>query len=62
MKLKLDNAFFIRSFLLLSMIGFVLKLSGVSYVDNETLTQILGLVVSLIGLGNIEKFAKKEKK
>jgi len=61
MKVQFNNAFFIRTFLFLSIIGMLLKFLGNMSVDNETLTQLLIFSSSLIGLGNLEKFSKKGK-
>jgi len=51
----MTNKFFIRLFLWLIIVTIILKLCGIDYISDALVLGMMGYVIGLIGLNNVEK-------
>jgi len=51
----MTNKFFIRLFLWLIIITIILKLGGIDYISDALVLGMMGYVIGLIGMNNVEK-------
>ena len=51
----MTNKFFIRLFLWLIILTIILKLFGIDYISDALVLGMMGYVIGLIGLNNVEK-------
>lgn len=51
----MTNKFFIRLFLWLIILTIIIKLCGIDYISDALVLGMMGYVVGLIGLNNVEK-------
>jgi len=51
----MTNKFFIRLFLWLIIVTIIMKLCGIDYISDALVLGMMGYVIGLIGLNNVEK-------
>ena len=51
----MTNKFFIRLFLWLIIVTIIMKLCGIDYISDALVLGMMGYVIRLIGLNNVEK-------
>ena len=51
----MTNKFFIRLFLWLIIVTIILKLCGIDYISDALVLGMMGYIIGLIGLNNVEK-------
>ena len=51
----MKNKYIIRVFILLIMVTCVMKLCGIDYISDALVLGMMGYVIGLIGLNNVEK-------
>jgi len=51
----MSNKFFIRLFLWLIIVTIIMKLCGIDYISDALVLGMMGYIIGLIGLNNVEK-------
>ncbi len=51
----MSNKFFIRLFLWLIIVTIIMKLCGINYISDALVLGMMGYVIGLIGMNNVEK-------